>query len=171
MSLHKVFVKIEILFKIRISISIIILLWISIPDLISYTGDTHQILFGSANSFESYCVHMKSPRTYVHPDIQTSSQTDRRKFCLLLLSFNIYKTWTFIKRREFFFFSLMRLQYFLFLHTPRMWWESKKITRTILIAKSTIKFVGWIFYTGQDSQIVAAALVCWISAQQILFEL
>ena len=30
---------------------------------ISYIEDTHQILFGSASSFESYCVHMKSPRT------------------------------------------------------------------------------------------------------------
>ena len=56
---------------------------------ISYIEDTHQILFGSANSFESCCVHMKSPRTYVHPDIQTSRQTDRQKeiffglFCLL----------------------------------------------------------------------------------------
>ena len=38
---------------------------------ISYMEDTHQILFGSANSFKSYCVHMKSPRTYVHPDRQT----------------------------------------------------------------------------------------------------
>ena len=38
---------------------------------ISYIEDTHQILFGSANSFASYCVHMKNPRTYVHPDIQT----------------------------------------------------------------------------------------------------
>ena len=37
---------------------------------ISYIEDTHQILFGSANSFESYRVHMKSPRTY--------RQTDRR---------------------------------------------------------------------------------------------
>ena len=59
---------------------------------ISYIEDTHQILFGSANSFESYCVHMKNPRTYVHPDIQTDrradGRTDRRKFffyssCLL----------------------------------------------------------------------------------------
>ena len=42
---------------------------------ISYIEDTHQILFGSANSFESYFVHMKSPRTYVHPDRQTNRQT------------------------------------------------------------------------------------------------
>ena len=38
---------------------------------ISDIEDTHQILFGSANSLESYCVHMKSPRTYVRTDIQT----------------------------------------------------------------------------------------------------
>ena len=91
---------------------------------ISYIEDTHQILFGSANSFASYCVHMKSPRTYVHPD----RQTDRRKFFSLLLSFNIYKTWIFIKRRNFF-FSLMRLQYFLFLHTPYVM-RKKKFTLT-----------------------------------------
>ena len=80
---------------------------------ISYIEDTHQILFGSANSFETYCFHMKSPRTYVQPDIQT----DRRKFFWLVLSSKTYKSWKFVKRREFF-FSLVRLQYFLFLHTP-----------------------------------------------------
>ena len=42
---------------------------------ISYIEDTHHILFGSANSFESNCVHMKSPRTYVHPDRQTDRHT------------------------------------------------------------------------------------------------
>ena len=62
---------------------------------ISYIEDTHQILFRSANSFESYCVHMKSSRTYA----QTNRRTDRRNCFLLLLCFNIYKTWTFIKRR------------------------------------------------------------------------
>ena len=50
---------------------------------ISYIEDTYQILFGSAegsaNSFESYCVHMKSPRTYVHPDRQTDGN-----FCFLI---------------------------------------------------------------------------------------
>ena len=47
--------------------------------------DTHQILFGSANSFKSYCVHMKSPRTYVQPDRQTDRQTKifLGMFCLL----------------------------------------------------------------------------------------
>ena len=48
---------------------------------ISYIKDTHQILFGSANSFESYCVHMKSPRTYR----QTDGQTDGNFFCLFCL--------------------------------------------------------------------------------------
>ena len=31
---------------------------------ILYVEDTRQILFGSANSFESYCVHSQDPRTY-----------------------------------------------------------------------------------------------------------
>ena len=60
-----------------------------------YIEDTHQILFVSANSFESYCVHMKSPR-------RTDRQTDGN-FFVLVLSSNTYKTWTFVKRREFFF--------------------------------------------------------------------
>ena len=41
---------------------------------ISYIEDTHQILFGAANSFENYCVHMKSPRR----DRQTARRTDGR---------------------------------------------------------------------------------------------
>ena len=83
---------------------------------ISYIEDTHQILFRSANSFKSYCIHMKSPRMYVHPDIQTDRQTDGNFFWLVLSS-KTYKSYVFFKRREFF-FSLMWLQYFLFLHTP-----------------------------------------------------
>ena len=43
---------------------------------ISDIEDTHRILFGSANSFESYCVHKKNPRTYVRTDIQTGRQTE-----------------------------------------------------------------------------------------------
>ena len=43
---------------------------------ISYVEDTHQILFGSANSFESYCVHSQDPRTYVQPARQTDRPTD-----------------------------------------------------------------------------------------------
>ena len=82
---------------------------------ISYIEDTHQILFGSANSFESYCVHMKSPRTYVQPDIQTDSQTEIFfcLFCLLRHTKHEHSS-----KGENFFFSLMLLQYFLFLHTP-----------------------------------------------------
>ena len=83
---------------------------------ISYMKDTHQILFGSANSFESYCVHIKSPRTYVHPDRQTDRQTEIffGLFCLLR-----HKNHKHVSKGEnFFFFSLMRLQYVLFLHTP-----------------------------------------------------
>ena len=71
---------------------------------ISYIEDTHQILFGSANSFESYCVHMNSPRTYSQTDIQTYKQTDGNFFWLVLSS-KTYKSWTFVKRREFFFFT------------------------------------------------------------------
>ena len=47
---------------------------------ISYMEDTHQILFGSAKSFKSYCVHMNSPRTYVRTDRQTDRQTDGNIF-------------------------------------------------------------------------------------------
>ena len=69
---------------------------------ISYIEDTHQILFGSANSFESYCVHMKSPRTYVHPDRQTDRQTEifLGLFCLLMHKNHKH----FSKGENFFFF-------------------------------------------------------------------
>ena len=69
---------------------------------ISYVEDTHQILFGSANSFETYYVHVESPRTYSHIDRQTDRWTNGH-FFVLVLSSKIYKTWTFVKRREFFF--------------------------------------------------------------------
>ena len=65
-------------------------------------------------------VHMKSPRTYVHPDIQTDRHTYRQTeiflclFCLLRHKNHKHLS----KGENFFFFSLMRLQYFLFLHTP-----------------------------------------------------
>ena len=62
---------------------------------VSYIDDTHQILFRSANSFKSYCVHMKSPRTYIHPDTQTDRQTYRQtdgNFFWLVLSSKTYKS-------------------------------------------------------------------------------
>ena len=111
MSFLKVFVEIKIPFKIRIRI--MNLLWILIPDLHFIH---RRLMFGSANSFESYCVHSKSPRT--------DRQTDG--FFLLVLSSKTYKTWKFVKRREFF-FSLMRLQYFLFLHTPYVMRQQKYV--------------------------------------------
>ena len=78
---------------------------------ISYMEDTHQILFGSANFFKSYCVHMKSPRTCVHPDRQTDRQTKIffGLFCLLR-----HKSHKPLSKGENFFFPLMRLQSFLF---------------------------------------------------------
>ena len=45
---------------------------------ISYIKDTHQILFGSADSFESYCVHYQNPRTYSQTDRQIDRLTNRR---------------------------------------------------------------------------------------------
>ena len=110
MSPCKVFVKIKILFRIRIRIRIMILLWISIPDP-HFIHGRHQILFGSANSFKSYFVHMKSLRTYIHPDRQT--EIFFGLFCLLRHKNHKHLS----KGENFFFFSLMRLQYFLFLHT------------------------------------------------------
>ena len=98
---------------------------------ISYIEDTHQILFGSANSFESYCAHMKSQHTYVHPDRQTDRQTDGRKFFSVVLSFNIYKTWTFIKRREFFVSTHAITILFLFTYSVCDEKVNKKISRVI----------------------------------------
>ena len=67
MSLRKVFVKIKILFRIRI----MILLWILIPDL-HFIHRRHPPNFvWICNSFESYCVHIESPRTYRHTVRQT----------------------------------------------------------------------------------------------------
>ena len=83
---------------------------------ISYIEDTHQILFGSANFFESYCIYTKSLRTYS----QTTRQTDRQtEFFLLVLSSKTYKTWIFVKRREFFFHSCDYNTFFFYI--LRMW--------------------------------------------------
>ena len=90
---------------------------------ISYIEDTHQILFGSANSFESYCVHMKRPRTYVHPDRQTDGQTDIPSFfcsfCLLT-----YTKHEHLSKGDNFFFYSYDYNTFSF-YILRMWWESK----------------------------------------------
>ena len=132
LSLRKVFVNIEILFRIRIRIRIMILLWISIPDL-HFIHRRHPPNFvwwvSSSNSFKSYCVHMKSPRTYVHPDRQTDGQTEI--FFLLVLSSKIYKSWTLVKRREFFFHSCDYNTFSFYI--LRMWWESKNKKKNKLV--------------------------------------
>ena len=87
---------------------------------ILYIEDTHKILFGSANFFKSYCVHMISPRTYVHPDRQTDRQTEISfgLFCLLRHTNHEH-----LSKGEFFFHSCDYNTFsFYILH---MWWESK----------------------------------------------
>ena len=83
--------------------------------------DTHQILFGSANSFESYCVHMKTPRTYV----RTDRQTDRRKFLCCLFCLLRHTKHNHLSKGENFFLHSCDYNTFSF-YILRMWWESKK---------------------------------------------
>ena len=84
------------------------------PTYISYIEDTHQILFGSSDSFESYCVHRQDPRTYVQPDRQTNFQTDRRTFFCLFCVLR-YPKHEHSSKGEFFFQSCY---YNTFLHNP-----------------------------------------------------
>ena len=100
---------------------------------ISCMEDTHQILFGSANSFKSYCVQMKSSRTYVHPDIQTSRQTEI--FCSLYCLLR-HKSHEHLSKGENFFFHSCNYNTFSF-YILRMWWESKKQP------KETKKTANW----------------------------
>ena len=86
---------------------------------ISYIEDTHEILFGSANSFESYCVHIKRPCTY--------RQTDRRKFFLLVCLLRHTKHEHSSKGENFFFFHSCDYNTCSF-YILRMWWESKKFS-------------------------------------------
>ena len=93
---------------------------------ISYIDDTHQILFGSANSFESYCVHNQNPRTARHQVRQTNRQTDIQTYGIffpLFLCSKAYKIWTFIKRRDLFFHSCDYNTFSFYI--LRMWWDSK----------------------------------------------
>ena len=51
---------------------------------ISHIEDIYQILFRSANSFESYCVHSKIPRMYSQTDIRkTDRQTEFSFTCFV----------------------------------------------------------------------------------------
>ena len=88
---------------------------------ISNLEDTHQILFGSASFFESYCVHKKSPRTYVQPDIQTDGQTEIF-FCLFC--FLRHTKHEHSSNGENFFFHSCDYNTSSF-YILRMWWESK----------------------------------------------
>ena len=108
---------------------------------ISYMEDTHQFLFGSANSFKSYCVHMKSPRTYVHPDRQT-----KHFFCLFCLL--RYKNHEHLSIGENFFFHSCDYNTFSS-YILCMWWESKnaksyKIWTTIYISTKLCTKHRWI---------------------------
>ena len=79
---------------------------------------------------------MKSPRTY--------SQTDRRKFFLLVLSSKTYKTWTFVQRTDFFFHSCDYNTFSFYI--LRIWWESKNkiIGHRIDLTTSLSKRCDWL---------------------------
>ena len=82
---------------------------------ISYIEETHQILFRSANSFKSSCIHSQNTRMYVRLDRLTDRQTEFSFACFVfqdIQNMNIHQT------ERIFFFSIMRLRYFLFLHAP-----------------------------------------------------
>ena len=98
---------------------------------ISYMEDTHQILFGSANTFKSYCVHVKSLRTYV--------QTDRRKFFFGLFCLLRHKNHEHLSKGENFFFHLCVYNTFSF-YILRMWWESKNVGNDRIKVTMHLKF-------------------------------
>ena len=98
---------------------------------ISYIEDPHQILFGSANSFESYCVHMKSPRTYSQTTRQTDRETDGNCLCLFCLLRHTIQNINIRQTERIFFFHSCDYNTFSF-YILRMWWESKNIKKYTL---------------------------------------
>ena len=82
---------------------------------ISYIEGTHQILFGSANPFESYRVYMKSPCT----DRQTDGNGFFCLFCLLRHTKHEHSS----KGENFFFHSCDYNT--ISIYILRMFWESK----------------------------------------------
>ena len=72
-------------------------LYVSVLWKIWYTASGRNLTLVSC-SLKLLCPHEKF--TYVQPERQTD-----RNFLLLVLSSKTYKTWTFVKRREFFFFT------------------------------------------------------------------
>ena len=64
-------------------------------------------------------------KVHVRTYIQTDRQTDGNFFWLVLSS-KTYKSWTFVKRREFFFFYHSCDYNTYSFYILRMWWKSKK---------------------------------------------
>ena len=103
---------------------------------ISYIEDTHQILFGSANSFESYCVHSENPRTYVQPDRQTEIFTSSSHMEYVKRESIVFCSFYFLRhtkhehssKGENFFIHSCNYNIF---HILRMWWDSKKPIRML----------------------------------------
>ena len=91
---RKFFVKIKILFSIRIRI--MILLWISIPDLRSIHR-RYPPNYLSNTMVPTARIHVRIVRQPDrHSDTQIDKQVHRRKFLLLVLSSQTYKTWSFV---------------------------------------------------------------------------
>ena len=58
--------------------------------IISYIEDTHQILFASANSFKSYCVHMRSPLRHTNHEHLSKGENFFFTHAILILSLFTY---------------------------------------------------------------------------------
>ena len=72
--------------------------------------ETHHISIESANSFEIYCIHSQNPCMNVRADRQTDGHFFRL-FCVLRHTKHEHSS------KRGIFFSIMRIQYFLFLPT------------------------------------------------------
>ena len=117
---------------------------------ISYIEHIHQILFGSANSLESYCVHSKSQRTARQIDRQTYGNF----FCLFCLLRHTKHEHS--SKGENFFFHSCDYNTFSF-YILRMWWGSKKTLKDIKLEamiherfnqKSRSTYTGNILWSG-----------------------
>ena len=97
-SFRKVFVNFEFSFEFRYL------------NYILYIEDTHQISFGSGNSFKSYCVHGQEPSTDRQTDGQRGRHTD---IFVLFLSSKTHKTRTFIKWGLFFILAITIISFFI----------------------------------------------------------